>query len=316
MLEVCECRSARPESPPTSTPYSYTPLDTPDQFRTIRLLPAESFEAPIECQICIANLSHGSSYEALSYAWGSSSRENSIKCNGQDLFVTPNLLRALKRLRPISTRSISNPGPLNLWVDAICIDQENRKERAHQVGIMKRIYQLASKVVVYLGEDVNFKDSVPSIRMLWLLDSSWYTRMWTLQESLLNPNTIVRHGETMLSWEDLEIGFRSLPPSFRYNAAQRNAILRVQTTRELRLQFRELQGFVQHPQPTDRTIADRLSRMLSLCQYFECGDPRDKVFAILGLVDNLDFNALPELNPDYNTPVTEIYRRFALFIIT
>ncbi|KAF2491162.1 HET-domain-containing protein [Lophium mytilinum] len=315
MSEACVSTPTRPGSPSPSTAYSYAPLDASDAIRIITLLPAQSFEAPIHCQIRRTTF-FGSSYEALSYAWGSNYREISIKCNDQDLFVTPNLLRALKRLRPIVTSNIPNPKPVTLWVDAICIDQENQEERAHQVSIMKHVYQRAVRVIVYLGEDVNFKDAAPSIQMLWLLDSPWYNRMWTLQESLLNANTIVTHGETTLSLEALELGFQSLPPSFRYNAAQKNAILRVQTTRAMRLELQEPQLFGRHIGRINGAVAYRLSRMLSLCQYFECGDPRDKVFAILGLVDDLDSITHTELNPDYSTPVAEIYRRFAWFIIT
>lgn len=61
------------------------------------------------------------------------------------LWVTPNLGRALPHLRlPDKPRMI--------WIDAICVNQENLPERSRQVQRMADIYQLASRVVVWLGE--------------------------------------------------------------------------------------------------------------------------------------------------------------------
>jgi len=43
-------------------------------------------------------------------------------------------------------------GELRLWADAICINQADVDERGQQVGMMFRIYQLASRVHIWLGE--------------------------------------------------------------------------------------------------------------------------------------------------------------------
>ncbi|KAK2061504.1 HET-domain-containing protein, partial [Colletotrichum caudatum] len=60
--------------------------------------------------------------------------------------ITINCANALRRLR--------FPGwARDVWVDAICINQEDSNERSHQVGIMQYIYATAIRVVVYLGED-------------------------------------------------------------------------------------------------------------------------------------------------------------------
>jgi hypothetical protein len=39
-----------------------------------------------------------------------------------------------------------------MWIDAVCINQQNLAERADQVKKMKNIYQMASKVTVWLGQ--------------------------------------------------------------------------------------------------------------------------------------------------------------------
>ncbi|KAG8164356.1 hypothetical protein KVR01_006274 [Diaporthe batatas] len=88
-------------------------------------------------------------YEALSYAWGFTESRNVIyvQCPDGDhrkILVTENLALALRDLRFTAARR-------RLWIDAICINQEDIKERSAQVQIMTSIYRLAHKVVVWLG---------------------------------------------------------------------------------------------------------------------------------------------------------------------
>jgi Heterokaryon incompatibility protein (HET) len=56
-----------------------------------------------------------SRYEALSYVWGSPTRDHSIWCNGNSIFVTVNCDQALRHLRYKTKKRV-------LWVDAICIN--------------------------------------------------------------------------------------------------------------------------------------------------------------------------------------------------
>ncbi|KAM7182800.1 Heterokaryon incompatibility protein (HET) domain containing protein [Rhypophila sp. PSN 637] len=102
----------------------------------------------IECWLDELDLDDtGIEYEALSYCWGDAKKEEltPIYCNGQRLDVTPNLKMALNNLRP-------EQGERRLWVDAVCINQEDKQECAQQVLKMGEIYGRAAKVVVWLGE--------------------------------------------------------------------------------------------------------------------------------------------------------------------
>ncbi|KAH7378654.1 heterokaryon incompatibility protein-domain-containing protein, partial [Cadophora sp. MPI-SDFR-AT-0126] len=64
-------------------------------------------------------------YEALSYEWGHFKSSKEIFINGMRFFVRDNLWNALYDLREDS--------PRRLWIDALCIDQQNVDERNHQV---------------------------------------------------------------------------------------------------------------------------------------------------------------------------------------
>ena len=39
-----------------------------------------------------------------------------------------------------------------LWIDSVCIDQDNRVERGHQVQMMYNIYSNGQRNLIYLGE--------------------------------------------------------------------------------------------------------------------------------------------------------------------
>ena len=60
--------------------------------------------------------------------------------------MTRNLAEALQYLRYENR-------PCVLWIDAICVDQNNIPERGHQVVRMAAIYPQASRVVVWLGPE-------------------------------------------------------------------------------------------------------------------------------------------------------------------
>ncbi|TVY68380.1 Heterokaryon incompatibility protein 6, OR allele [Fusarium oxysporum f. sp. cubense] len=83
-------------------------------------------------------------YEALSYVWGSSVRNQHMKCNDHEFMITNSLDLALRRLRSISDSRF-------LWIYQICIDQTSLEERSEQVSIMGDIYSGAAVVNTWLG---------------------------------------------------------------------------------------------------------------------------------------------------------------------
>ncbi|PMD36414.1 hypothetical protein L207DRAFT_637515 [Hyaloscypha variabilis F] len=113
--------------------------------RLLILNPAFSRNAPLECHLRTFNLSTLPRYEALSYTWDRQKLSRTIICNGSKLHVTPNVEAALKQLRRGFFRR-------KLWIDAICIDQNNLDERSSQVRLMDQIFHGASQVIVWLGE--------------------------------------------------------------------------------------------------------------------------------------------------------------------
>jgi hypothetical protein len=128
--------------------FTYQPLDLDrPAVRFVRILAGYPTD-PIQCEIFqgwIEEYGGGMPYEALSYTWGSVEKTAIIEVDKSTMLVTTNLYQALQRLR------FGNQDRI-LWVDAICIDQDNMEERRHQVQHMSDIYKNAECVLVWLGE--------------------------------------------------------------------------------------------------------------------------------------------------------------------
>ncbi|UPK95878.1 hypothetical protein LCI18_006813 [Fusarium solani-melongenae] len=104
---------------------------------------------------------------ALSYEWGPPTPRRFITVNGAQFGVTPNLYDALIQLR--RTQRIRQG--FRLWIDAICINQDNLVERGQQVAHMRDIYRSAWQVVIWIGPEAD--DSSLALSALhWLADQS------------------------------------------------------------------------------------------------------------------------------------------------
>lgn len=174
-------------------PLTYRKLDpTRDEIRLIKILPSgPTLSSPgpevlvqqahdqISCQLsyfplkdCATKVSHSQlnwnivddvpeaskdvtwgytwgDYGALSYTWGDVTPIRDILINGHKVSVRSNLEAALRALR---NRSSIQAGLL-IWIDALCINQEDINERNQEVKRMRTIYKTAREVIVWLGAE-------------------------------------------------------------------------------------------------------------------------------------------------------------------
>ena len=133
---------ATDSSIPSAQANLLAPLVHTDEIRILCLAPTKE-SGTITCTMSTVRLSARPQYEALSYEWGSE-KFRVITLNGQDIKIRQNLFDALLSLRLTDVAR-------TLWVDAVCINQENIEERNHQVSQMAAIYGQAQSVVVWLG---------------------------------------------------------------------------------------------------------------------------------------------------------------------
>jgi hypothetical protein len=171
--------------------------DLPEgSVRLVRLLPrdpAADESSRVKCCFLLCPLLKSETahpFEALSYAWGSEENPRSIWVDDCNFLVGANLYSALLHLQDDFIERI-------LWVDALCINQENKAEKGRQVQSMAKIYAKASRVIVWLGEatanggdaaleyiravsngQTTLVDATKKQLIVDLLGRSWFQRVW------------------------------------------------------------------------------------------------------------------------------------------
>lgn len=130
-------------------PYSYSALAGGKCIRIFRL--SKITEDCLDAQMEIVQLKAVPPYEAISYVWGASEKPQKLiidQCSF--ISITQSLYNALKSIRDYSAKTT----PRTLWADAICINQEDNKEKSEQVQLMAQIYRSAKRVLTYTGEAI------------------------------------------------------------------------------------------------------------------------------------------------------------------
>lgn len=133
--------------------FEYAPLPAAS-IRLLRLAPAQHRSERLEGTLIVASLDDDNLvYDALSYRWGDATPVESIHLGDQGkVSIAANLAYALHYLR-------STHDTLQLFIDAVCIDQNDLIERSEQVTMMKRIYSKAKLVRIWIHAPSITKDS-------------------------------------------------------------------------------------------------------------------------------------------------------------
>jgi hypothetical protein len=295
----------------STTRYEYLKLD-PGMIRLIRILPSSGDDDPIKCEITFSPIylfypTNILSYGALSYEWADARNIKKIILDGKTFHIRENLWHALRCLR--------RPQARILWIDAICIDQNNISERNHQVSQMGNIYRNARQVIIWLGmESPSSWNAFSCIRgysrapISWLTaiaDNSWeafvelcdrsyWHRLWIIQEVVLEKELEIHCGNSQLHWEELVKVCKNLssipeldgdPPIFK--KVRKNIVFHL-------IRLREARGM-------SKTT---LRELLETCEKSLCADPRDKIYGLLGLADDIR----GPISADYSKSLFDIYK--------
>lgn len=120
------------------------------QFIRVLELYAGELSDPLSGTL-VAQPVDGESFEAVSYVWGGHPTET-MMVDGTPVSITVNLKRALKAFRSRPPSRIKGH-VRRLWVDSVCINQDDISERSSQVELMGRIFAGASRVLTWLGDN-------------------------------------------------------------------------------------------------------------------------------------------------------------------
>ncbi|RSL94584.1 hypothetical protein CDV31_014255 [Fusarium ambrosium] len=333
-----EHKQAKALKRPNSSAPAYSPLED-GEFRVLVLEPGAKND-DLSCKLCICRHSDKVFYRALSYAWGDPTKVEQVRCNGQMIGIGSNLYLALIHLRHTRYERI-------IWIDALCINQDDFNERGHQVRNMRTIYTNASEVLVWLGEadshsrrvfgylslsqwkafrlntnwdrigfDLTIVDQkdFPSAADLAslgeLLEKSWFRRLWILQEVALAKRVTLMAGDGRISWECF---FWLIYQVHRSGASQKDFSASAQTSvkavLEMRRTRRSMQSRGRHQRP--------LLSVLLATSSGECSDIRDEIFAVLALAGDYNFyRDTDDFGPNYHLSPQEVFKKFAKWYIS
>lgn len=277
------------------------------QTRYLYLHPGQPGD-PISCSLKTSAVARSTVYKALSYHWGSGPTEKTISVGNMTVSVSQTLLEFLSNFRDEKEDRV-------LWIDAICINQADNEEKEYQVSIMDEIYKSAESVVIWLGEasesshlafqllsrlanlwpkvppapdPTSYPDLSSSISKMELpseaewaaLGDLWirpyWTRVWVIQElSFANMSSVFMCGSDLLSVADVAMAETALYqcrtnlPGFALHKA-------IQYVPDLLWLSREARS---------KSFRMDLQDILELSVLFSASDPRDRIFALLGIAD-------------------------------
>lgn len=149
--------------------------------REVRLISFESLrdEPEINLRLHTFSLQGAPEYKALSYVWGSPDDTRLIVVNGTAVQASANLHAALLGVRAFLSNSHADSRITYLWVDALCINQEDTLEKNHQVAMMDAIYSEAQEVLMW----IRFESAANADTALTLLED------WTFAIALVVKHT-------------------------------------------------------------------------------------------------------------------------------
>lgn len=309
--------------------FVYEPIDLDrPALRLLHLLRGKG--SIIECMLYQAFLDGADliSYDALSYTWDGANKNFAVTVNGKSLNVTENLYLALQHLRSEHIDRV-------IWVDAICIDQNNIRERGHQVQQMCKIYSQAEEVVVWLGQATQETDVfMGSLQQLenhssihgykrshwdlsqwttfWLLDSKgpdvelrkglnlllsrpWFRRVWILQEIANAKRANIWCGTKSVKSQTFAIA-----PS----------LIGIKPERHCQAVLDIMPG--QLREETWWSESRDLYNLLLKFKESEASDQRDKVYALLGI--SSDARDTDSLRPDYTKDLKKVIHDTSSFL--
>tara|TARA_R110002003_G_scaffold123_1_gene11113 strand:- start:377 stop:2065 length:1689 start_codon:yes stop_codon:yes gene_type:complete len=299
-------------------------------------------------------------YEAISYTWGEPRLEYSLTVDdGTHVLVTRNLDLALRIFRHQTKERV-------LWADAVCINQIDNDEKAHQIPLMTHIFRNAHRVLAWLDggieeeygcqlldrfsrvtrEEINAvrdntaRETHPSEAVeqqrqdehliLRFLSLPWFSRLWIIQEVVMNVEVLLVCGSSELSWPRLTTALTTIQKTAP-QTAERIGPGRIEALQHIAWLWKYhammLDG-PQHGNGSPKRHQDILTILNTFWRY-QCTDPRDRLYALCSMASDIQASqpsALAMQGPisrrkicmeiDYALDVRQTYQRFAMACVS
>lgn len=279
---------------------TYLPLK-PDEFRLLEVR-SNSPGLAVEVTLQVFQTTTCPPYAAVSYTWGDPQRCKSIHVDGEVTKVRENIWAFLLSLQTSSPIKESY-----LWIDALCIDQNNVLERNHQVQKMRAIYQNASKILVWLGKAADASDlamdylsgrgltplkpKANGYRPMWCMEEGkailalcervYWRRIWIIQEVIHAHDIMVCCGNKTFPWRALENVYQNLK-AIEVEGRQRHHRYAAQVLDSVACTVVWQRAHWRHAE----TPTPDMVQLVRIFRDWQAGDIRDKVNALNGLVSS------------------------------
>ncbi|KAF7540999.1 hypothetical protein G7054_g930 [Neopestalotiopsis clavispora] len=287
-------------------------------------------------------------YYALSYAWGRDLESTSLKLQEGTILLNPNLNEAIHHIRESTKGTMRSLKVKRIWIDKICINQNDVSERSIQVGLMGRIYAKSIRTLIWLGSNLGkctgawgLIDEVyricisqnPGVQSIVDIPFKLYSKEIHV-ESGLSPfnhknwkelNILLQDPWFTRAWIIQEVVVSTEDPiiihghhcyswdrlGWAASWMRRNGFFRLPQIPE---QLRNVDE-VSNIRRSSKWPLDALLAATSV--KFHATDQRDKVYALLGIAAEAH---VPEytselLRPDYRLSVEQVYLRTARFLL-
>jgi len=309
--------------------YSYEPLSG-GQFRLLQL---SVYEGELVASLHPCSVSAPWPFTALSYAWNSPGRDEIMAVGDKFLKITKSVQEALLYLaQHVETKY--------LWIDGVCIDQENLGEKNMQVPLMAEIYTRATEVIIWLGESNELIDKAidvtPKLNSklerfnerleselldhalaeaglptgqspIWdgfteLYSRSWFSRLWTFQEAVLPSNVKIMCGHKLLSFDSLS----SLTGLLLSTTVSRFVSRDQKSSSAVAVGYSKVMSIAMYRKAVEpyKTQLRNMSILLSQARQWSVSKPVDRLYGMLGLSDE-------EVIVDYNLSPAAVYSAYA-----
>lgn len=323
-----------------SAQFGYQALDCPRrEIRLLELLPAHHHPSKFRpaCRIQHVSLDDKPSFMALSYVWGSGNDPATILVDKQPFRVTRNLFEAIT--------GITGKESVVIWIDAICINQQDNEEKNIQVKMMRSIYKQATSVIFWLGQQEQhdkaafrlmnvfvekhkifsnleqFRGSslaqmgLPLNDGGWigwasLLSRPWFGRVWIVQEFLNATQSVFMTGDLRIP-TDLFIWF-AFATGVCGAIGQVVALHNVNIRNNRDLVSRPFALSIDTRVRAAGGVEDtRIVDLWTRSQLLEATDPRDRVFALLSTQTTVNMEIV-----DYSKDISTVYTEIAEMALT
>jgi hypothetical protein len=280
--------------------------------------------------------------------WGSTEGQKEIQLNGIKKKVNVNLYEGLKRLR-------EEDKEITIWIDALCINQDDDHEKGFQVALMSHIYARATMVVIWLGTD-DYEEAEPAFDILravadthdeegkswgpvvpqpstktkknrmdalppigsdpWVPVLALFTNIWFLRMWVLQEIALAR--AAIVIWGPFQLDWNIMESAI--------SIIKSEPKLHADLESRALQNavFMSYMRKIRLYAMESVNpflHLLDLTRPFDVTEAKDKVYGLLGFPISPPSSSSDSLSrifikPDYSSSVATIYTSVALKLIS